>query len=245
MWTLTKAQRGALEKPRERTQNINQIAVLDAITCLQVGTSMYWFLQLSFYHIRRDQNNLLGQFILFAALADHAGKCRLKWNVRRGYAQALWGKEGQGSMTVALILHPSSSRPHGEAGSCSPGSWMWSPHIYHFYWGGICPRATKSVPSFPPLLLPSSILCFCEKERSPSVELGRSFSGRQGSAKHFQLPQYETDFPWEPIQTASKTRTVLEETYQQSLLSHQKNKNISENSSVGKNDFVDFISFDK
>lgn len=135
------------------------------------------------------------------------------------------------------------------------GGWVHAPlvagcgrlmcHIHHFYWGDTCPTATKSVPSFPLLLLPSSILCFCEKERSASVELGHSFSDRQRSAKHFQLLQYETDFTWEPTETASKTGLVLEETYQRSLLSHQKKKNVSENSSVGKNDLVDFISFDK
>lgn len=49
-----------------------------------------------------------------------------------------------------------------------------------------------------------SSLCFFEEE-SASVEFGRSFTGRQRSGKHFQLPQYGRDFPWEPTPTASQT----------------------------------------
>jgi len=64
------------------------------------------------------------------------------------------------------------------------------PHIHHVYWGNICPSANKSVP-FPLLLLPSSILCFWEKERSASVELGCSFSGKdqQSNSSYHSIKQ--------------------------------------------------------
>lgn len=132
----------------------------------------------------------------------------VKGNVKRGYAQALWGKEGQGSTTVASSLLSSPRAGWACAppvAGCGSSPVPHIPHRHHFYWGDICPRATESVPPFPQLPLPSSILCFCEKERLASVELGQYFVGWQGSTKHFQLPPCKTDFPWEPTQTASKT----------------------------------------
>lgn len=114
LWTLTKAQRGARQKSKERTENINQITVLDAITCLQVGTSMYWFLQLSFCHIRRYQNNPLGQFILFAALVDRGGKRRLRKGTCKGVTRV--GKGGAGkhdrsSRSASSLLLPAHGGP--------------------------------------------------------------------------------------------------------------------------------------
>lgn len=174
---------------------------------------------------------------------DHERQCE------KGLCPGIMGKGRAGK-------HYRNSRSASSLLSSPRGGWVHAPlvagcgsktmphtsHIQHF-WGAICPRATKSVPPFPLLLLPSSILWLSEKERSMSVEFGCSFSGRQGSTKHFQLPQYETDFPWEPTQTASKTGTVLEETHQQPLVSHQKKKNLSENYSVGKKIFSRFFIF--
>lgn len=174
----------------------------------------------------------------------------VKGNVQRGYAQASWGKEGQGSATIALTLHPPSSRPPGEAGLRRPWELDVVALMCHIPLTYTTSTEVLSVPGPPNLSL--FFLCcffhlpFCVSVRKISKCRGwASFSGRQGSAKHFQLPQYETDFPWEHAQPASTTGTALEGTYQESLPSYQKKKNVSENSSVGKNDSVDFISFDK
>lgn len=156
------------------------------------------------------------------------------------------GKRYHSSHSASSLLSP----PRGGWAQAPLGAGCGSTNVPHIPLTYTTSTEVLSVPGPPNLSL--FFLCcffhlpFCVSVRKISKCRGwASFSGRQGSAKHFQLPQYETDFPWEHAQPASTTGTALEGTYQESLPSYQKKKNVSENSSVGKNDSVDFISFDK
>lgn len=101
---------------------------------------MYWFLHLSFYHIGRDQNNLLGQFILSAALADCAGKCALwkamwKGAMPRRRREGRAGKRCRGARSASCLLcSPQGGRVRAPlVAGCGSMNVPCTPHIHHFH----------------------------------------------------------------------------------------------------------------